>query len=102
MILRVLPDAEAPRTGGGRALDRARIAPAEHLALPIRLGDVIAVVGRRADNLGWGCDRAEKLDLADRKGLSVSGRGENCGPQLFEVGDQRVAFGSERIDGLRG
>jgi len=66
--------------------------------LAIGLGDVVAVVGRRADDLARGCDRAEKLDLADRKGLSISGRGKDDGLQPFEMGDQRVAFGSEWID----
>ena len=61
---------------------------------------MVSVVGRRADDLGRRRDRAEKLDLADRKGLRVSGRSKDCGPQPLEIGDQRVAFGRERIDGL--
>ena len=60
-------------------LDRARIAPDEHLALLVGLGDVVAVVGRRADDLGRRRDRAEEFDLADRKGCAARGGGENGG-----------------------
>jgi hypothetical protein len=80
-------------------LDRARIAPAEDLALAVRLDDVVAVVGRRADDLRRRGNRAEEPDLADRKGCTALGCGEDGGPQPVEIGDQRVALGRERVGG---
>jgi hypothetical protein len=79
---------------------RTRIAPAEYLALAVRLGYVVAVVGRRADDRGWRGNRAEELHLADRKGGAALGCGEDGGLQPVEVGDQRIALRRERIGRL--
>jgi hypothetical protein len=74
------------------------MAPAEHFALLVGLGDVVAIVGRHADDLGRRCDGAGELGLADWEGSGALGCGrDQCKETLMPLSPVRPRFADEGL-----